>query len=229
MYIKTTRGRFLSECKNRFLCKVKVQEEEVECYVPSSSRLQNYLTLDECEVLLTANKSPKARTKYALFAVIHEGQFIILNLNKVNYIIENLIHASMLYSEHEYAIYREKLLDNNYKSDLYLISEKTNSDIIIEAKGIISDEENTVFPQVNSERSLEQLYKIRDLLKRGREVHYFLVSLSPVIKRVNFEEDSKYTKLLRECVDEGLKLKTLRLLYNGYKISHDESLKIGKL
>ncbi|WP_284907569.1 DNA/RNA nuclease SfsA [Bacillus sp. lyk4-R2A-2] len=227
MYLETIRGIFVSEYKNRFLCNVLIDNEMVECYVPSSSRIQNYLDLKDCEVLLTKNKSSKSRTSLSLFAVNIQQSFVILNLNKVNSIIEELINRREIYKDNIFNVCREKVLENKYKSDLYLVDTEGNTEIIIEAKGIISDQRDVYFPQVNSERSLEQLIKINELLLDGKKVHYYFVSLSPFTKKIHLKEDSDYTMLLKKCIVHGLEIKPLRILYDGRSIQHDEEIKIA--
>ena len=70
-------GIFKTEEKNRFICKVVVDSEEIECYVPSSCRLEKLVDLEGCQVALRPNKSQRTRTRYALYAV-RKGRNLIL-------------------------------------------------------------------------------------------------------------------------------------------------------
>ena len=81
-------GTFIKETPNRFLCTVLIDNETVECYIPSSCRLSNFLTLEGQTVILTPNNNPKARTRFSVYAVKVGKQFILLNLSKANRIIE---------------------------------------------------------------------------------------------------------------------------------------------
>ena len=56
-------GTFIEEVKNRFLCKVKIQDEIIECYIPSSCRLENFIRLNGSTVLLKENKTNIWATK----------------------------------------------------------------------------------------------------------------------------------------------------------------------
>lgn len=68
MNFELIKGIFIEESKNRFLCKVVVDGVLHECYVPSSSKIENYLNINNKEILLTRNQGGNRRTKYSLFA-----------------------------------------------------------------------------------------------------------------------------------------------------------------
>lgn len=221
--IEPIKGIFVSESKNRFISKVKVNDEVVECYVPSSSRIDNYLKLDECEVILTENKAKKSRTKYSLFAVKSEKEYIILNLNKVNSILEDLVVSKSLYPEALFRVYREKVIEG-YKSDLLLKS--VDKSIIIEAKGIIAKESKVTFPQVNSERAILQLKALEKLLHQGNIVHYYLVSLSPFIKEIEIDTKTEYYYHLNRCMNSGLSLRGICIEFDGKSVRYSKDISI---
>lgn len=81
-------GTFKEETKNRFLCQVTIDNEDVECYIPSSCRLGNFIDMKGRTVLLKHNQAKDARTKYAVYAVKIKNEFILLNLSQANRIIE---------------------------------------------------------------------------------------------------------------------------------------------
>ena len=59
-----TKGTFKKELKNRFLCEVQINGEDVVCYVPSSCHLSNFLQLEGKKVLLTPTQTPNYSIKY---------------------------------------------------------------------------------------------------------------------------------------------------------------------
>lgn len=221
--IEPIKGIFDSECKNRFISNVKVNDTLVECYVPSSSRIENYLNLSECEVILTLNKSKKSRTRYSLFAVRKENEYIILNLNKVNTILESLIMSGDLYPNINYKVLKEKIKEG-YKSDLLLEGE--DHSILIEAKGVISKDKLVRFPQVNSERSILQLIALEKLLEQGLTVHYYLVSLSPLINKIEIDSDSEYHYHLKRCINKGLSLRGISIVFDGKSVRYSKDINI---
>ena len=84
-------GTFKEESKNRFLCQVTINSKNVECYIPSSCRLGNFIDMKGRTVLLKHNQAKDARTEYAVYAVKIKNEFILLNLSQANRIIEEAL------------------------------------------------------------------------------------------------------------------------------------------
>lgn len=85
---KPIEGIFIREQKNRFICEVMVEDEVIECYVPSSCHLDNFIDLHGKRVILLPTVAPSARTRYSLFAVPYKRNHILLNVGRVNSVIE---------------------------------------------------------------------------------------------------------------------------------------------
>lgn len=203
-------GVFIKESKNRFLCIVNINGVPEECYVPSSSKMENYLNLTGKTVFLTRNQNKNGRTKFALFAVRYYGKLVLLNLNLISSILHSGVLTEYITRKKDYQLFKEQTI-YGYKTDLLLIDPKNDEDkILIEAKGIISTKRITKFPQVNSERAIRQLIKINNLLLKGVKIQYLLISLSPIVRKIVIE-DSPYSKLLKECINNGLLVKGLSL------------------
>ena len=218
------RGVFLYEEKNRFLCVVRIQNEEVSCYVPSSCRLSNFLNLREREVLLLPVADTAARTRYSVFAVRYKRSYILLNTSLPNKIVESSIHGrrfSFLGSRRN--VDREKRI-SNYKCDLYI--EDTNT--IVEIKSIISSSDSGVFPTVYSERALRQLHSIKELLKQGYRVVYLLVSLSPYVKRIRISDMEPFASCFEECCKLGMTVKGFCLRLDDNQIRLCKSIEIDR-
>lgn len=213
-------GIFIQESKNRFICTVMIGEEIEECYVPSASRLENYIKLKDKQVLLCPNISKKGRTRYSLFAVKFYSRYIILNLNMANDIVARYVENTWQYDK----LYKEKVIAG-YKSDF--IVEDQGKIKIVEVKGIITTSKEVMFPSVFSKRAIDQLLIILELLKYGYEVTYFYVSLSPTVESIIINsEDEQYHKLLKKCISEGMEVVALKSYYknNGVEISGDVSI-----
>lgn len=213
-------GIFVREEKNRFLCTVLVDGSEQRCYVPSSSRLSNYITLNGKRVLLTPIKTKAASMKLALVATRWRRSYIILNSSLVNALIENCITGRrFFYLEKRRNIMREVMVEQ-YKADLYIEDSKT----IIEIKTVLSMDESALYPTVYSERSIEQLHLLKKQLLNGYRVCYIIVSLNPYTKEIVVSNDSKWTRIVQECIDLGMMLKTYccRLYANNTLRIHKE-------
>ncbi|SDC30785.1 MULTISPECIES: DNA/RNA nuclease SfsA [unclassified Candidatus Frackibacter] len=215
-------GKFISESKNRFLCKVLINNSIEECYIPSSSRLDNYLKLKNKDILLTTNKGKNTRTRYSVFAVKYYGKYILLNLKIVNKLVEKYIRLLNM-TKQNIKIYKEQKIEN-YKADLIIKKEK---EIIVEAKGLIGIRREVVFPSVFSQRAISQLKKIRDLLKQGYEIEYYLVSLSPIIRKVIINNEiEEFKTLMYECIENGMNLKGFSVSYNKERVYIEKQPKI---
>lgn len=200
------RGEFVREEKNRFLCTVIIDGVEQECYIPSSCRLNNFLQLAGKAVLLTKNANPKARTTYAVFAVGYGRNYITLNTSEANRIILKEIKKRRFHYLGKRINAQKEYTIDGYKSDVFLPDEKT----IIEIKSIISTDKRAIFPSVYSERALNQLKKLRNLLSNGYKVVYLFISLNPYVDKISISSESEmkeYHLLFSECINAGLKCK----------------------
>ena len=195
-------GRFIRELKNRFLCEVEINEAVVECYVPSSCHLANFLKLEGKRVLLRENSTPKSRTQYALVAMPYKRSYLLLNSSLANRAVEACIHSRRFFFMGKRSTIRKEHRVDGYKADLFISDTKT----IIEVKSIIALDKTAVFPTVYSERAIEQLKQLRELLQCGYRVWYLIVSLNPYVHKIQLDSRSEVVKLLVEC--EGLGMQT---------------------
>ena len=58
-------GTFKEETKNRFLCQVTIDSKDVECYIPSSCRLGNFIDMKGRTVLLKGTVKSYAQNRFA--------------------------------------------------------------------------------------------------------------------------------------------------------------------
>ena len=196
------KGRFVKELKNRFLCEVLIDNVLTECYVPSSCHLSNFLVLRGRPVLLLPTQTRNSRTKYALYAVPYKRNYIVLNTSMANKAIEQDIHSrrfSFLGQRSE--IIKEHKVDG-YKADLYI----KDTDTIVEIKGAISLTPTAVFPTVYSERAINQLHMLRQLLEKGKRVCFMIVSLHPYVTEIVIDRNTFFYKELSSCVELGMVL-----------------------
>lgn len=190
-------GYFIEECKNRFLCLVDVEGNIVECYVPSSSKLSKLISLQKRKVMLINNVGKKLRTRYTLHAVFVQNRWILLNLNSINDLVFEALSRTYIGSiKREYYV-------GNYKSDFFCYESKE----IIEAKGILSNEETVCYPSASSGRHLRQLYSIEQLLKEGYRVRYVFVLMNSVICNIVLnKQEQELVTLFYRCLSLGMKL-----------------------
>lgn len=213
-------GIFKRELKNRFLCEVQIDNDDVVCYVPSSCHLSNFLQLEGKKVLLVATKTIGSRTPYALFAVPYKRSYIILNTSMANRAFENSIQRrcfSFLGGRKD--IIKEHTVDG-YKTDLFLPVSNT----IIEIKSIISIEDRAIFPTVYSERTIYQLKTIYSMLLKGYRVCMAFVSLHPYVKNITIDSNTEFYTELVKCLDAGLILKAYTCRLQNDKVLIDKEI-----
>lgn len=215
-------GIFVREEKNRFLCTVKVNGIDEECYIPSSCRLENFLELAGKEVIIRKNKNKSARTRFAVYAIRYRQNYILLRTAEANDIVQNcILSRKFSYLGKRSTVEKEHKVEG-YKTDFFI--PETNT--LIEIKSIISISKNAVFPTVYSERAIEQLKKLKCLLEKGYNVVYLYVSLNPYVKQVSISTDAhliEYARLMNECKDLGMKCKAYSAeLKNGEPVIKKE-------
>lgn len=215
-------GIFKKELKNRFLCEVQINGRDVVCYVPSSCHLSNFLQLEGKKVLLVPTQTPNSRTPYALFAVPHKRNYIVLNTALANRAVENSIQSRRFaYLGKRKDGIKEHTIDS-YKADLYLPKTKT----IVEVKSIISVSDSAKFPTVYSERTIKQLNQIYQLLEKGYRVCLMIVSLHPYIKTVIINKKSEFYFQLKKCLNAGLIIKAYTSRLENFNLSIHKEIEI---
>jgi len=194
-------GIFKEELKNRFLCTVNINGIDLTCYIPSSCRLSNFVDLTGRTVILVETTTPKARTKYAVFAFEYKNSYILTNLSLANKIIEyNIKNRRFSFLGKRKLVSRETVV-GKYKADLFIEDTKT----LIEIKSLLSFERKAVFPSVYSERAINQLVEISKLLDNGYKACYIFVSLNPFVKKIKINSSiRKYYKLFLQCREKGM-------------------------
>lgn len=220
--VKIIKGVFVEELKNRFLCSVLINNILVECYVPSSCRLGNFLELSGKQVLVVPTQSSKARTRCALLAIPYKKSYILLNTGLSNRIIEDSLkrrYFSFMRKRNE--VIREYSIDG-YKSDLYV----KDSDTLIEIKSVISLNRVADFPTVFSERSLMQLNQIYKLLCKGHHAVFVITSLNPYVKEIHMDRDSKLYETMQPCLEKGMQLMAFSIGFSKEEIKIKSKLPI---
>lgn len=151
------RGIFKEELKNRFLCLVEVDGEDTLCYIPSSCRLSNFVSMAGKTVLLSPVAATDARTKYSVEALAVGHEFVLLNMSKANKVVIDNIHSRRFAILGKRSSIKKECTIAGYKSDLYIEDTKT----VVEIKSILSFRGEAEFPSVYSQRAVDQLMKIQ--------------------------------------------------------------------
>lgn len=194
-------AKFIEECSNRFLCLCEMDGEIIECYVSSSSKLEKYIKLKNKKVMLSENRGKNLRTSYTLQAAKVNGHWVLLNLNLINELyFEMLVHVRKIAADE---IQREKFVEQ-YKTDFYIDKQK----LLIEAKGILADTKEAVYPVVSCGRALRQLYAIYERLREGFSVEYGFVLMNSSIKHIQINPKEEEVRMMfKKCIGAGMMVK----------------------
>jgi DNA-binding protein, stimulates sugar fermentation len=217
--INIEQGIFVRELKKRFLCQVKIDDKEHLCYIPSSCRLDNFFDLTGKNILLVPTKGSKATTKFALLAVEFKKNYIILNSNLANKVIEQNIYSRRFCYLGKRKLVKRELVVDNYKCDLFI----EDSNTLIEIKSIITDNDTGVFPSVYSQRALRQLDQLYYCLKNGRKVVYIIVSLNPYLRSVYLDRKSDFYPKFKKCINCGMRIRAYTC-----KLNKEENIELLK-
>lgn len=219
-------GVFIEEVKNRFLCKVSINENIEECYVPSSARLSNFFELENVPVLVVENQGKKTRTRYKLFAIWQKEQWVLVCLSYLNNLMRNYL-LSLQNVENEQVLF-EKTIDNKYKADIVLLEGEKSK--IYEIKGVLSNKERVIFPSVCGKRAIEQLRFFRTILRKERYcVKYCIVLLNNDIHEVRLNRNEKnYLRCIKSCMKYGMEIEFFRVCWSEEtpQLIRDENIKL---
>lgn len=217
-------GVFKEEIKNRFLCTVTINGSNVLCYIPSSCRLSNFLDMHGREVLLTPVASASARTQYSVFAVKVGRRFIPINLSNINAVIYRELHRRLFAFLGKRKSVKKEVLVNGYKSDLFIEDSKT----IIEIKCILSFDDEALFPTIFSERAINQLKQISELLEDGYKVFYLFISLNPSVKRIFINPlIAQYYQMFSNCLAKGMQVRGFSVGFEKDEIHVKSSINVS--
>lgn len=207
-------GVFKEEIKNRFRSIVNIDGDDELCYIQSSSRISNYIELENKKVYLVNNHLCN-KMKYTLFSIPFKRNMIFLVPSLANDVILSEIKDRRLsYLGHRNKVLKEVIVED-YKCDLFIPQSKT----LIEIKAFIS-KKDSIFPIVYSERTIIQLGKMEKLISKGYKCVFMIVSLNPYISSIYINKTTKLYNKLIDLKDKGLLVKGLSIYYcdSGIKI-----------
>ena len=195
-------GVFKKEIKNRFRSEVLINNKIETCYIQSSSRLDNYVSLKNKKVILRKINNPN-KLKYSVLAKPYRRDYILLAPMLANEIIFSELNKR-IFSNIGYRkdAILEHLIDE-YRADIYLPKQSK----IVEIKALISDDkEGNIFPTVHSDRTLEQLDSFHKKLQNNIKCDFIIVSFNPYFECIRIDTNTMFYAKLFECIKLGMNL-----------------------
>lgn len=203
---KLNKAIFVSEGKSRFICNILYNEEILECYVPITCKLSSLLSLEGKEILIRETTKAAKRTKFTLFAVQNEKDYLIVDTGFANHVVK----AILAETRNEDLFYPEQIIEN-YKCDFYSKTSKT----LVEVKSVITTEQVLLMPNMKTQRAIIQLQNICSLLSKGYHAEYFIVAFAPQIEKVEFDTKERVGVLLAEALRLGGKITCIKISLDG--------------
>lgn len=161
-------------------------------------------------ILLSAVLAVVLATVLSAYTFYDKRSYLILNTSMANSAIVNSLNTRRFsYLGKRKTILTEHKIDD-YKTDIYIRDTNT----VIEIKSIISTISPGIFPTVYSERTLQQLSKIQDLLSRGYKVCFIIVSLNPYLKEIQIDEQTEFFSKFSSCIEKGMVIKAYSCKFN---------------
>ena len=217
-------GIFQEELKNRFLCRVSIDGLDTICYIPSSCRLSNFISLTGKTVMLKRTLSPKSRTKFSVYAVKVGKQFVPVNLAGTNKVLENNLKQRRFSFLGKRNIISHEEVISGYKTDLYISDTRT----VIEIKSILSFEKTAAFPTVFSERAIKQLSELERLLHEGYKVCYLLVSMNSSVKEIVISDQNKeFFSKMHQLLELGMLCSGFSLIMQSGEIKINRQIPVS--
>ena len=206
-------GKFLYEENNRFRGRAIVDNEEVGCYIPSSCKLGQLISIENKPVFLVPFKSRVSDLSFRLFAVKFKSSMIILDSSYANQVVyENISSRIFSFLGSRKQIFKEYTFDG-YKSDLFIPATKT----VIEIKSIISSEPTAPFLTIKSNRFEKQIEKFQKMSNVNKIL--IIVALNPFTKRIEILTPHPQQNLLLSAMSKGLKVYGFSIKNPGVKTS----------
>lgn len=209
---KTIKGIFI-ERPNRYLAKIKVNNEIENVHVHDPGRLHELLYTNN-EVLIKKANNPKRKTKYDLIAAKKENEYVLVNSMYHRYIAEKIL-------KEKYKDLKAEVKYNNSRID-FLADNK----IWIEIKGCtLSKNDVALFPDAPTNRGLKHLSELIELKNMGYETHvYFLIFSNAKFFSPNWETDPEFSKKLIEAKNTGVKIHPLLFSYKNDIIHFEKEI-----
>ena len=160
-----------------------------------------------------------------VYAIRFKRNFLILKSSEANELIMNAINGRRFAFLNKRRIVEKERIIDGYKADLYIPETKT----IIEIKSIITTDKEAAFPTVFSERAIEQLNKIEQIITNGYKAVYIFVVLNPYVESIRLSKEThlmEYKRKFSDCVRNGMKYKGYSVRIQNGKPIIDREIKV---
>lgn len=204
-YQNVQRAVFLSR-PNRFVARIKLDGQEEICHVKNTGRCRELL-IPGSEISVQRSENLDRKTKFDLIAVRKKDQWVNIDSQIPNRVVEEWIKGSGLFSS-KAVIRREK----TYKSsrfDLYV--EDGDRKVYIEVKGVTLEEEHTArFPDAPTLRGVKHLEELIRCMEDGYEACLIFVIQMKGVRHLepNWDTHPEFARTLKKAKEAGVRILT---------------------
>jgi len=219
-------GIFL-ERPNRFIARVKLENEEVIAHVHDSGRLPELL-YEGNKVKLRKANNPHRKTAWDVISARAGEEDVLINSAFHRYISENLLKDEQLSPFGKIDTLKAEVKYGKSRID-YLL-EKDNKKIWVEVKGVSLCENNiAMFPDAPSIRAQKHLTELMELKEKGDRTAVLLLILRNSKEfRPRWETDSKFSDLFYKAMQLGVEVYPVLLAFENNEIVYKGLINIIK-
>ncbi|TDT68042.1 sugar fermentation stimulation protein A [Hypnocyclicus thermotrophus] len=222
------KGIFL-ERPNRYLSKVKIDNEIIEAHVHDPGRLKELL-FENNKVYLQKAINPNRKTKWDVIAADSgDGEKILINSKFHRYISEKILNDFEISPFGKIDSIKAEVKYKNSRID-YLL-EKGNKKIWVEVKGVsLSQDKIAKFPDAPTKRGQKHLKELIELKKTGdRTAIMFLILRNSIKFRPKYETDKEFAKLFYLAKEKGVEIYPILLEYKDKWIYYKKLIDIAEI
>ena len=167
---KILEGFFLKRYK-RFFVDVIIDGNIVTTYCPNTGSLKGMLN-EKARVLIAKVDNSKAKLKYRLEAIEHNGVFVGINTSLPNGIIYESIKQKKILNHLQGEIKREVKYGKNSRVDIF-ISNPKEKDCFLEVKSVTLSRVKGLaeFPDAKTTRGSKHLIELGEMSKQGNDCY----------------------------------------------------------
>ncbi|MHA1384662.1 MAG: DNA/RNA nuclease SfsA [Candidatus Helarchaeota archaeon] len=193
---------------NKFLGIVRLNNEEIKCFIPNLGRMKELLYKGK-QVCLTKIQKKGRKTDFDLIAVEHEGELVSIDSRIPNKFVYNLLENKKLF-KFEFDEIKPEYHYKNSRFDFFL--RKNDKKYLIEVKSCTLVENSVaLFPDAPTERGARHVFELIEALHEDYKAYIIFI-----IQRAdadtfgpNEETDSNFSEKLKLAKKKGVGIKAL--------------------
>ena len=192
---KILEGFFVKRYK-RFFVDAVLDGNVITTYCPNTGSLKGMLN-EKAKVLIAKVDNPKAKLKYRLEAIKHNGVYVGINTSLPNGIIFEAIKQKKILDNLQGEIKKEVKYGKNSRVDIFINNPK-GKDCFIEVKSVTLSRVKGLaeFPDAKTTRGSKHLIELGEMSKQGHDCYlvYFIQRKDINIFSIAKDIDEEYYK-----------------------------------